>query len=91
MRGTKVESQLRDLLSARLGREAFEITRTATLVEDLGVNSLDYIEFAMDAELAFDIELDAEAFPRLKTFGQFVDYIAAAIDHVASNSRHSAA
>ena len=56
--------------------DANEITPTSDLRNDLGAESLDLVDFAMNLEEEFAGEpLDAEAFNKIKTIQDVVDAI----------------
>ena len=52
----KVQSSLEDAL----GADEDEITREATLVGDLGAESIDFLDIVFKLEKAFDISIDRE-------------------------------
>ena len=52
-----------------------EVTATASIVDDLGADSLDVVEIVMALEEEFEIEIPDEDAEKIKTVQQIVDYI----------------
>jgi acyl carrier protein len=75
-----VLERIKPLIVERLGVEENEITLGADLKNDLGADSLDVVEFIMEVEDEFEIEIadeDAEAF---KTVQDLVAYIESKVE-----------
>lgn len=67
--------QLQTLIVERLGVDPADVTMEASFTNDLGADSLDVVEFIMEMEDAFNIEIpDADA-EKLLTVKDAVDYI----------------
>ena len=54
-----------------------DVQEDKSFVDDLQVDSLSLVEYTMDLEDAFDIELPEEELVDVKTIGAFVDVILA--------------
>ena len=52
-----------------------EVTPVASIVDDLGADSLDVVEIVMALEEEFEIEIPDEDAEKIKTVQQIVDYI----------------
>ncbi len=52
-----------------------EITPTASIVDDLGADSLDVVEIVMGLEEAFDVEIPDEDAETIKTVQNIIDYV----------------
>jgi len=52
-----------------------EVVPTASIVDDLGADSLDVVEIVMALEEEFEIEIPDEDAEKIKTVQQIVDYI----------------
>jgi acyl carrier protein len=52
-----------------------EVTPTASIVDDLGADSLDVVEIVMALEEEFEVEIPDEDAEKIKTVQQIVDYI----------------
>lgn len=61
-----------------------QITETSSLTDDLGLDSLDMVEFVIDLETSFDIELTDAAMESIVTLG---DATRAVIDALAATGR----
>ena len=66
------------LLTERLGIPAETVTPAAHLAEDLGVDSVDAVEFALALEREFNIELPDAALVEVKTVQDVIDRVAEA-------------
>ncbi len=70
-----LEARVVQILTTRLGVPPDEIRRDATLVDDLGLDSLDAVELAIAAERQFGIVLSDEQVGRLKTVEDLVGLV----------------
>ena len=60
-----------------LGVEASAVTREASFAEDLDADSLDVVEFVMDLEEEFSIEIPEEDLNGVTSVGQAFDLVMA--------------
>lgn len=67
--------KLSALIVERLGVEAADVTMEASFKEDLGADSLDIVEFIMELEEAFDIEIPDEEAEKLTTVGDVIKFL----------------
>jgi acyl carrier protein len=58
-----------------LGVEPADVTANASILDDLGADSLDVVELVMALEEAFDIEVPDEAVERIRTIGDMERYV----------------
>jgi len=65
---------IRKIIAERLDRKIEEVTDGASLMEDLGADSLDLTDLLMALEDEFGIEIDDEA-NQIETVGQAIEYI----------------
>ena len=63
------------ILAEQLELDADEITLDSSLVEDLGIDSLDFVDIVMSLEDEFDTEFPEEDMTDIKTVGDIVKYI----------------
>ena len=68
---------LRDKAVEMLEVSAEDVQEDKSFVDDLKVDSLSLVEYTMDLEDVFDIELPEEELADVKTIGAFVDVIMA--------------
>jgi acyl carrier protein len=62
-----VDFMLRDLLSEKLGIDFHSIQEDASFDDDLGIDSLDFIEIIMEIEKKFRIKISDEESEKLRT------------------------
>ena len=67
--------KLRDLLVEELQIDADEITLSAELIGDLGINSIELADLVMLCEDKFDIEIDDADISKFVTVGDVVNYL----------------
>jgi acyl carrier protein len=70
-----VFERIKKILSEQLDANESEITMTTSIAEDLGADSLDFVDLVMTLEEEFDIEIPDEAIETVKTVGDIVKYI----------------
>lgn len=68
-----------ELAAAEAGRNAAEVTAEMTLQGDLDFDSLATMEFTMNVEDAFGLEIPDEQAVQVRTVGQAADLVAAAL------------
>jgi acyl carrier protein len=73
--GDNLEVQIRSIVAEQLGCDMGEVTPEASILEDLGADSLDVVELVMAIEEAFDIEVPDEAVERLLTVSDVERYV----------------
>ena len=66
--GTKIRS----IVAEQLGVDVSEVTPDASILDDLGADSLDVVELVMALEDAFDIEVPDED---IRTIGDMERYV----------------
>ncbi len=70
-----VVDRIRTLVASQLGVDAAEVTEDASILEDLGADSLDVVELVMALEEAFDIEVPDEDVETMRTVGDVERYV----------------
>ena len=70
-----IEKDVKTLISKQLGVSESEVVDDASLVENLGADSLETVELIMAAEEKFGIEIPEEYAETLKTVKDVIDYI----------------
>jgi acyl carrier protein len=76
----ELEGRIRNLVADQLGVDVGEVTPDASILEDLGADSLDVVELVMSLEDAFDIEVEDEDVEGMRTIGDLQQYV---IGHVS--------
>ena len=77
--------KVQKILAEQLELDADEITMDSSLVEDLGIDSLDFVDIVMSLEDEFDTEFPEEDMAGIKTVGDIVKYIE---DKISKHYRH---
>ncbi len=72
-----VTSKVKDIIVAKLGVDAAQITPEASFTNDLGADSLDTVELVMEFEKAFNIQIPDEDAEKIATVGDVVKYLGA--------------
>ena len=70
-----VLDKIKDMLEKQLGIDKSKITEDSDIIKDIGADSLDIVEFLMDAENEWGITIEEEAVKDLHTIGDVVKYI----------------
>ena len=68
--------KVKDLLVEELSINPDDVTPTAELVNDLGINSLELADLVLLCEEKFDIEIGDDAVHKFITVGDVADYLA---------------
>lgn len=74
--GETVTEKVREIVASQLGVEESEVTPEASILDDLGADSLDVVELVMALEEEFDLEVPDEDVETLRTIGDVARYIA---------------
>lgn len=70
-----VLDKIKDMLEKQLGIDKSKITEDSNIIKDIGADSLDIVEFLMDAENEWGITIEEEDVKNLHTIGDVVKYI----------------
>ena len=70
-----VEQRVREIVAEQLERDVNEVVNTASLIDDLGADSLDVVELVMKMEEEFGIEIPDEEAEKIKTVNDVIQYI----------------
>ena len=70
-----VLDKIKDMLEKQLGIDKSKITEDSDIIKDIGADSLDNVEFLMDAENEWGITIEEEDVKNLHTIGDVVKYI----------------
>lgn len=72
-----VRDKVKQIIMEQLGAEESAIEDNASIVDDLGADSLDVVELVMAFEEAFDIDIPDTDAEKITTVKDAVDYIEA--------------
>lgn len=71
----EVKEKVIDIISNQLGIEPDAITPEASVIDDLGADSLDVVELVMALEEEFDVEIPDEEAEKIKSVGDIFSYM----------------
>lgn len=71
----EIEEKVRAFLIEDLEIEEEKINNDALLKEDMGIDSLDFVDIVVIVEKNFGFKIKPEEMADVKTLSQFVDYI----------------
>ena len=67
--------KVKEILVDQLDVEEEKVTMEASIVDDLGADSLDLVDMVMSLEEEFDVEIPDDQVENIKTVGDIVKYI----------------
>ena len=70
-----IEERVKKIIVEQLGVKEEDVKPEASLVEDLGADSLDTVELVMALEEEFDIEIPDEEAEKITTVQSAIDYV----------------
>ncbi len=73
----ELEIRVRQIVADELGVEPAEITPAASILDDLGADSLDVVELVMALEDAFQIEVPDDQMESIRTVGDVERFVLA--------------
>jgi len=73
--GDRMRDRIRDLVANQLGVDVGEVGPEASILDDLGADSLDVVELVMSLEDAFDIEVPDEDVEGMRTVADIQRYV----------------
>ena len=72
---TEIEEKVREILIDDLEIDEEKITPEALLKEELGIDSLDFVDIPVIVKRDFGFKIKSEEMAGVKTVSQFCDYI----------------
>ena len=75
MNRKEIEEQVKSFLVEELEIDEDKIAPDAKLKEDMGIDSLDFVDIVVIVERTFGFKLKAEEMAGVDTFSKFCDYI----------------
>jgi acyl carrier protein len=70
-----VTEKVKEIIVAKLGVDAAQITPEASFTNDLGADSLDTVELVMEFEKAFNIQIPDEDAEKIGSVGDVISYL----------------
>lgn len=71
----EIEEKVKDFMIEELEIDEEKIGTDALLKEDMGIDSLDYVDIVVIVEKNFGFKIIPQDMAGIKTFGQFCDFI----------------
>ena len=71
----EIEAKVREFLIDDLEIDEEKIQPEARLKEDIGIDSLDFVDIVVIVEKKFGFKIKTEDMAKVKTFSDFCDYI----------------
>lgn len=71
----EIEEKVKGFMVEELELEEDELVAEALLKDDLGIDSLDYVDIVVIVDKIFGFKIKPEEMTDVKTLGQFCDYI----------------
>lgn len=75
MTRTEIEEKVKGFMIDDLEIEENDLVPDALLKDDLGIDSLDYVDIVVIVDKIFGFKIKPEEMTEVKTLGQFCDYI----------------
>jgi len=70
-----VEKKILQIIAEQLGINEDEIIKDASLIDDMGADSLDIVELVMAMEEEFEMEIPDEDAEKISTVQDIIDYV----------------
>ena len=80
MNRAEIEAKVKDFLIEELEIDEDKISPDAKLKEDMGIDSLDFVDIVVIVERNFGFKIKAEEMVGVDTFSKFCDYIESKIN-----------
>ena len=75
MEAAAMKEKIVDIISNQLGIDRGDVTPEASVVDDLGADSLDVVELVMALEEEFDIEIPDEEAEKIKSVNDIFSHM----------------
>ena len=67
--------RIKKIIAGHLGVDKSKITENSSFVDDLGTDSLDFVELIMALEEEFNLEIPDKDAEKIKTVGDVIKYL----------------
>jgi acyl carrier protein len=75
----EIKNRIVEIIANQLGIEEEDVTAAASVIDDLGADSLDVVELVMALEEEFDLEIPDEEAEKITSVQNIFDYMANAL------------
>ena len=75
----EIKNRVIEIIANQLGIEENDVTAEASVIDDLGADSLDVVELVMALEEEFDLEIPDEEAEKITSVQNIFDYMASAL------------
>lgn len=75
MERTEIEEKVKSILIDEMEIDEDKVYNEAYLKDDMGIDSLDYIDIVVIVDKIFGFKIKPEEMSNVKTFSEFCDYI----------------
>lgn len=75
----EIKNRIVEIIANQLGIEEEDVTAAASVIDDLGADSLDVVELVMALEEEFDLEIPDEEAEKITKVQNIFDYMANAL------------
>ncbi|MDH3803755.1 MAG: acyl carrier protein [Deltaproteobacteria bacterium] len=75
----EIKNRIVEIIANQLGIEEEDVTASASIIDDLGADSLDVVELVMALEEEFDLEIPDEKAEKIINVQNIFDYMANAL------------
>jgi acyl carrier protein len=75
----EIKNRIVEIIANQLGIEEEDVTAAASVIDDLGADSLDVVELVMALEEEFDLEIPDEEAEQITNVQNIFDYMANAL------------
>ncbi|PNV84740.1 MAG: acyl carrier protein [Desulfobacteraceae bacterium] len=75
----EIKNRIVEIIANQLGIEEEDVTAAASVIDDLGADSLDVVELVMALEEEFDLEIPDEEAEKITNVQNIFDYMANAL------------
>ena len=79
------EKRVVEIVCEHLAVDKEKVKRETSFIEDIGADSLDIVELVMELEEEFDIQIPDDQAEKIKTVGEAIDFIEAALKDKPKN------
>ncbi|MCP5468379.1 MAG: acyl carrier protein [Deltaproteobacteria bacterium] len=70
-----IENKIKAIIAEQLNLDVDEVQNSASLVDDMGADSLDIVELVMAMEEDFEMEIPDEDAEKIVTVQDIIDYV----------------